>query len=250
MGTRWLATKYLLDLDFSYYIENTLPINILELLAAIIGTYYILNKKRVQKPAKYFVFFLWVTVFIEIIGSYTPIAYYSNYEYFSFVKDTKFVRNNWLYNPYLIVSYAFYPLYFRFYIRKKKWRRILKFLIVFFIVSAIVNLIISDVYFQNFSQYTMMIGAFLIFVSVGMFYFELLRSEAQLNLKKFLPFYVSIGTFFFHMCMTPIGLYSKYFSADNIAFVDFRVKTLLISNILMYLIYITGFIVCKRRNSY
>ena len=237
-------------MDFSYYIENTLPITIFELLAAFFGTYYIFSGRKKHLPTKILVIFLWITVFIEIIGSYSPIAYYSSYKYFAWVEGTKFAQSNWLYNPYLILSYCFYPLYFRSYIRIKTWKIILKYLVIFFLVTAILNLVFSDAYFTTFSQYTLLLGALLIFVSVGLFYFQLLRSEAPFNLKHYLPFYISIGTFFFHLCMTPIALYSKYFKVENIDFVDFRVKALLFSNILMYFIYIIGFIICRKKSCY
>jgi hypothetical protein len=67
-----------------------------------------------------------------------------------------------------------------------------------------------------------------------------------------MPFYVSIAALIFHLCTTPLFIYSTYFSESiNPEFYKLYLQVVLGSNFLMYSIYIIGFIVCAQsRNLY
>jgi hypothetical protein len=242
-----LATKYILILEISDFIINALPITLLELLAAIFGSIYLNRKKITQKPERLLVLFLWVTFLVELIGAYAPLAYFSGYKYLGFVEGTVYSDNFWLYNILILITYVFYTWYFRWYLKNKRWRLILGLLILIFLITTVINLFTSDVYYTGFSQFSMFSGAIMLFLSVGLFYFELLRSDIMLYLTKFLPFYISVGALILHLCITPIDFFSKYFSAANNVFVNLRVTILLYANIFMYVTFILGFIVCSRR---
>lgn len=233
--------------DFTIY---ALPVTFIELLSVLAGIYY-LKKSKSQHPAtKYFVWFLGLTFFTEVVGAYSPIAYFSDYEYFGFVQDTSFERNKWLYNFYSLFFAVFYTYYFRNYLKNKLWRLILKVLIVLFIVSSIINLTITGVFFTEDSAYVNLVGTFLIFFSITLFYFELLRSDILLNLKRYLPLYISIGVLVFTLCMTPISLFSEYFNEENSAFVKLQSHLILYSNLFMYTFFIIGFYICRKRTTY
>jgi hypothetical protein len=237
-------------LKFSDFLWGTLPINILELIAAIAGTYFI-KKVPFLKSTKYLVVFLWFTLIVEVIGAYPAIAHFSDYKYFSFVEGTLFERNYWIYNIYVILSYVFYIYYFRFYIRQRIWKLLLNYFAYIFIIATIVNLFLSDVFFEGISQFTALSGTLLIFLTVVIFYFELLRSDVLLNLKRFLPLYISIGILIYHLCVTPIDIFSEHFTSENPFYNQLSVKINLYANIFLYSIYILGFIICSReRRSY
>lgn len=233
-------------LEFIDYIGNTIPILLVEFLAAIVGIYYLKKETRL-KSSVHLVTFLWLTLFVEVIGSYAPIAYFSDYKYFSFVEGTPFSKNYWLYNCFLIVSFSFFVYYFRSFIKSKKTRLLLKVLIFFFIFSSIINLLFSEVFFVGYSQYVTLTGTLLLFFSVVLFYFELLRSDFLLQLKQFLPIYISVGVLLYNLCVTPIDIFSNYFSAGNDYFVKLKNDVYLYANIFMYVTFIVGFIVCSRR---
>ena len=239
-------------MEIQDYLQFTLPIVILELFAAIAGTYYLRKIPAINSAPKLLVSFLWFTFFIEIAGSYSPIAYFSDYEYFSFVKDTPFRRNSWLYNIYTIISAVFFVYYFSFYINSKIYKKVLLILSVLFVVTSIVNLALTDVFFKFESQYINLAGTFLMILSIILFFFQLLKSDHILNLKRFLPIYVAIAVLIFYLCVTPISIFSEYFktSTGNILFVDLHVHFLLYSNIFMYSFFILGFIICSRAKKY
>jgi hypothetical protein len=229
------------------YIIFTLPIYLAELFAALAGTFYLKKVKINNLSTQYFVWFLWFTVGLEIIGAYAPIAYFEGYNFFYFLKDSVLRDNKWLYNCYSLVSASFYTYYFGTFIKSKNWKLILKFLLIAFIVSSVLNLVFSDVFFKEDSKYVNLGGTFLIFFAVTLFYFELLKSDRLLNLKRFLPLYVSIGIMIFYLCVTPLSIFSEYFNSENSLFVKLQVHLILFSNIFMYSFFILGFYICSRK---
>jgi len=241
-----VASARILALEFTDFLAAFIPVTIAQLLAALAGSYY-LRKITYNKRTRYLVWFLWVTFFIEVIAAYAPIAFFSEYKFFSFVDNTPFSANYWLYNCFLPLGFVFFAYYFRTYIKAKQSRLIIKITSVAYLASTVVNLLLTDVFFIGFSQYTNVSGTLLIFLAVVLFYFELLRSDILLRLKQFLPLYISIGVLIFNLCATPVDLFSDYFSPENNIFIKLRVNVLMYANIFMYLTFTLGFIVCSRK---
>jgi|GEM_PF-592781 len=236
-------------LELSDYLINTTPGTLVELIAAISGIYYIRHRPK-DKIGKQFVWFLCITLGVEIIGMYAPIAYYSKYKIFGFVKDTVFYSNEWLYNIYIIFSYSFYTYFFSSHIDSKRIKKTLHGLIVFYLITAPIYLMFSDVFFVNMSRFSVLFGTFMILFSIFTFCYELLQSDRLLSLKTYLPFYVVIGLLVHTLTNTPTDLLMSYFNLDtgNEFFVYARAKLLMYSNIFMYLTYSLGFIVCSKTN--
>jgi hypothetical protein len=232
------------------YLVFTLPINVVEIFAAIAGTIFLKKVPAYNLSTKYFVRFLWLTVAVETIGTYAPLAYFEGYQFFSFLENSSFLDNKWLYNSFAVVTSIFYTYYFGQFIKSKIQRVILKLLAVLFVISSIVNLAISGVFFIEDSEYVYLVGTFLVFFSITLFYFELLKSDMLLNLKRYLPFYISIGVLVFSLCMTPISLFSEYFNQENSEFVKLQSHLILYSNLFMYTFFIIGFYICRIRTTY
>lgn len=223
-----------------------IPTRALQLIAALVGTYYY-KKINSSKSNRYLVLFLWLVVIIEFLGLYTTIGYYSGYEYLSFIEHSFLVSNYWLYNPFIILSFVFYTWYFRDNIDDKWWRKILKYLILAYALLSILNLTFSDVFLKGYSHFSTMAGTLLLILSITLFYFELLKSDVLLNLKHFLPLYISIGTLIFYLCITPVDIFSRYFKLKNYFFVYFKLNIYFYMNIFLYSTYIFGFIICSRK---
>ena len=236
-------------MDLSDFLVHVFPIISLEILAAAIGTYYLKKNSVKLKSTKHLVFFLWLTVFVEVVGSYAPIAYFSDYELFSIVKDTEFANNYWWYNVYTVVSYSFYVLYFTSFLKNRYAKLSFHICVMTFLLSSILVFIFSDTFFNGYSPYLIIAGTFLLFLSVVFFYFELLRSDMLLHLKRFLPFYISVGVLVFNLCVTPIELFVQYFNLEggNELFVKLRSNVLFYANIFMYSTFIIGFLVCSKK---
>ncbi len=224
------------------------PIQAVEIIAACSGLYYLKKKSKVNKVTKQLVYLLWITVFIEFIGAYSIVAYYSNYKVFGFVKDTVFERNYWLYNVFFIYSFAFYSYYFSSLHENKKIRKRFYYAIVLFVATAVINLFFSDTYFTQIDEYIEVAGTLLILVTTVSFYFSLLKSDTILNLKRYLPIYISIGVLVFNLCISPLEIFSQYYKAINPSFVNLRITLLLVANIFMYGMFSLGFIVCSKKS--
>jgi len=233
--------------EINDFLLNLVPVNLLELLSAIAGTFY-LKRVNASKAEKLFVWFLWLTVVVETIGPYAGIAYFTNYEYFSFVKDTPFQNNFWLYNIYMLFSNLFYVYFFRSFLKDALSKKIL--LGLSFILAIAVSI---DFYhiglFAPSSRVLSIFGSLLILLSILLFYFNLLKSSKVLNLSNSLPVYISVALLVYTLCISPLDFLLNYFkeSTGNQLFVSFRVYTLFVLNILLYLTYTIAFIICSKK---
>lgn len=217
-----------------------------QLIAALSGSYYNRRIKKKEKWNKFFVTFLWLTVAVEIIGLYTAVGYYSEYTYLSFIKDTLFMDNSWLYNVFIIFNFAFLTAYFRSFIEDYRIQRILKLLIGAYVIIAVWYLLTSDVFFKNFSWVSVVFGSIILILSILFFYFHILKGEKVLQLRGYLPFYISIGCGIFYLCTTPLFLYNNYLSVEDDLFLNFYRYVLFFGNIFMYLFYSISFILCSK----
>ncbi|AXT58868.1 hypothetical protein D1816_00385 [Aquimarina sp. AD10] len=222
-------------------------VSLLELFAAILGTLYVV-KYREDNPSRYFVMFLWLTVLVETIGVIPTVVY--SVPSLDYLKDSFWSKKNlWLYNSYLIISIIFYVFYIKLNLKSDFFRKVLVYFILFYGTTSVINLIFSDVFFEVYSSYSFLIGSILIFLCIGLYFYEILQSNAILSFGKLIPFYFSVGTLVFHLCVTPLFIYSKYLS-NSISpdFVSIYRLILTIANIFMYTCYSIGFIVCFKKN--
>ncbi len=227
-----------------------IPVTVLVLFSAILGWYYIHANKKAEPATKYFVYFLLLTALVEIIGAYAPIAYFSDYKYFSFVEGTVFDENYWLYNAYTLISYFIYVSYFKWHIESRFQRNLLTLLLILFIVSQIIEFSISGNYFDGYSSYGDIVGTFLVLLSISLYYYQLLTSDEILKFNTSLPFYISIGAILLHLVLTPVFIYSGYFDSESPEFVELYKRIILFTNLLVYLLYSIGFIICLRKKDF
>ncbi len=222
-------------------------INILEVFALIAGVFYY-NKNK-SKPTYYLIWFLGITVFTELFGWY---AYFVESGFLSFLKGTVFESNYWSTNIYSFLSYLFYIQYFKWFLKSKKSVKFLDWLSVFFVATSIVEVVVTGGFFSGYMPISNIVGTLFIFLSTALYYIELLQSDQILKVYKSLPFYVSVGALVFHLCTTPIFIYSAYYSVSiDPSFVNLYRQIIFGSNYILYSIYIAGFIICyKTKNLY
>lgn len=235
-------------MGFTYFLQNVIPIQLTELVAAIAGTYY-LGKIPPLRSTKYLVYFLWLTIIVELICSYPAIAYFSEYKYFGFVEDTPYEDNYWIYNVYIIISYLFYIYYFRSFLKNKVLKSFLLYTMILYAIVAVVYLFVSDIYFNGISSVASIAGTLILTFVIIAFYFELLKSDVLLKLKHFLPLYISVGVLVFHLCLTPIDIFSEYYDDKNTFYNELKANVYLYSNIFLYSTFTIGFLICSRRKT-
>ena len=135
-------------------------------------------------------------------------------------------------------------------LKSKAQKKAITLILSIYIIIGVLNLILSDVFFKGDSVFTAIAGTLLLLLVNVLFYFDLLKSNQVLNLKKQLPIYISVGVLVFYLCVTPIDLFSQYFKRVNELFVNVKAIIYIIANILMYTTFIIGFLVCsKNKNS-
>lgn len=232
--------------NFLFY---TSPILFAELAAALAGSYYLSTTPHPFKNSAVLVCFLWLTLVVELVGCYAPIAYFSDYNLFGDIKGTVWEGNFWLYNIYTVLSFCFFTHYFISFLRNSTLKIIGISILGVFLMVSIGILSYSDNLFRPTSSVISIFGTLLILLSVMFFYSELLRSDLLLQMKTFLPFYISVGVLVFNLCVTPIEIFSEYFKLGNgnRLFVTLHVKLMLFANIFLYSIFIFGFLLCSRK---
>jgi len=228
-----------------YFIENFLLIYLLEIGAAIAGTIYLVRKKLRPPYTQLFVAYLWLVVFVETIGFYPTYNYFTNFAAMPFVEGTRFERNSWLYNSYSIIKFAIFYIFFIGQLQNKKSIKFFRWITVLFVVSAILNLLFTDVFFERSSAYTFIVGAVILMGLIFVYYFELLKSDKILVFYKSLVFYISVGLLLWHVTTTPLFIYNKYFTLASPEFVKLHSNILDASNIFLYGIYIAAFFYCS-----
>ncbi len=219
---------------------------IAELIAAIVGTFYI-SKYRMSENIRYFVFFLWFTFFVEIVGSFS--IFISKYNTFNYLKGTLIADNSWLYNLHTVISYLFYINFFKWNIQNKSATKVLNLISVFFFIFSICHFVFTDIFFKLHSPIIIIIGTTFLLYSVFSYFYQLLQSDEILRIGKTLVFYIAIGTLVFHLCVTPFFIFLKFYKASiNPEFVKITKVVIPCAIIFMYTCYTIGFIVCSRKN--
>lgn len=219
-----------------------LLINFFELVAFLVGIYY--YRKNKSQPTFYLVWFLGITVFSELFSWY---AYFVKTGFLHFLKDTPFETNYWWANIYSLLSYLFYINYFKWYLSSKKSISILNIASIVFLVVSLFEIIFSSGFFTRFMSISNILGTLFVFLSISVYYLELLKSDQILQVQRTLPFYVSIGALIFHLSSTPLFIYSSYYSNSiDPGFVRLYRLIIFGINFLLYSIYIAGFLICLR----
>ncbi len=222
-----------------------LLINIFEITAFVTGVIY--YQKNKTKPTFYLVWFLGITVFSELFSWYT---FFINSGFLHFLKGTSLEANYWSGNIYSLISYLFYINYFKWYLSNKRSITIINLISIVFLVVSILEFFIFKGFFVEFTPISNILGTLFVFLSISFYYLELLKSDQILQVQKSLPFFVSVGALIFHLCTTPLFLYSSYLSNSiDPGFVSLYKQVIFGSNYLLYSIYIAGFIICSRKKA-
>ncbi|GGW86589.1 hypothetical protein [Salegentibacter mishustinae] len=212
---------------------------LLEGLAAICGLYYY-KKNPTNKKVGFFSGFLLFTYFVESIGMIPAMIYWN--ESLHFLKDSFWYSNFWLFNPYLIINFVVYILYFKWNISSKKTRKFIDKALLLYVIVCITNLIFSDVFFQNNSVVTYLSGSLFLLGVIFYYYFEILLSDKILNIKNEISFYISFISLLYFLTTTPIFIYFKYFTTKSPEFVELSSWVLIGMNIFMYSSYSIAFL--------
>ncbi|WP_103071353.1 hypothetical protein [Aquimarina sediminis] len=224
-----------------------LIINLFELLAAVAGTIYLKKAKyREDKLTRYFVWFLWLTVFVEIFGWNEWLI--DKVEELAYFGGTILGNNLWVYNIYIVVSALFYSFLMKENTDSKKGNVFLKITMMVYFLLSICDFVFTDIFFTGISFVAQFLGSILVLLSVLQYFYKILQSDKILSFHKELPFYIAIGTMTLYLVVTPLFIHLKYYSSKSPDFVNVYQFILMSANIFTYSCYTIGFIVCSRKN--
>ena len=229
-----------------YFLDAFLLIFLLELGAAVSGTYYLHKVGEAKKGEQLMVVYLWLVIFIEIVGLYPVLNYFTNFQAFPFVEGTLFERNYWWYNSYSLVKFLVILYYFIWQIRSRITREIFSVLAILFTFGGVLNLLFSGVFFKGNAAFSSIGGTLLLVILIFLYYFETLKSSRILNFYRIPAFYFSVGILIWHLTVTPLFIYSHYFSLKSPEFVELHTIILRMANVILYSLFILGWLTCTR----
>ncbi len=202
-------------------------ITVMELAAAILAT-STFRKYRHSKERN-FLYFLWFTVTVELLGTELRYSDQSNY---------------WLYNLYMVASFLFYLHWYHTILENKTLKQVIVMFAGGFLCVAVWNA--SRETMNSYHEFTFVVGAIFTLVCTLFHFWQLLNSDEVLMVRYRLSFWISTGLLLFNMGMIPFMLLSDYF---NFIGSTYYVVTIVLLNVLLYGCYIIGFLWVKGKHS-
>ena len=231
-----------------YIIEYKLYVGILfELMAAICGSYYLFRIRGAKGVHQLFVGYLWLVVFIEILGLYAIWNYFEGYETFPWLKDSEFAQNTWLFNCLKLITYIVLSSVFICFLETSKLKKRLKMAVVLYFIIGIAEILFSGKVFYKYIIENIFLGTLLLLICVGAYFQKLAQSDDILNFSRDLTFYIAVGAVIWNLCVTPIFIYDSYFNTKNEDFILLYAAILRYSNIFMYGLFSFAFIYCAQQ---
>lgn len=177
---------------------------------------------------KLFLYFLIYSFFTEVAGTYFALV----------LKTPTF----FIYHTWIILSIFFYGLFFLTSLKNAKTRTTIKGLLAFYLIYTIINIS----FFKDFVHQPLIdniiIGRILIVIFVLLYFSELLNSDAILNIRKSLLFWISIGVLFYNIGFIPVYVIGEYISFRGVfRYISFGL------NIIMGACFISGFLMSKKQ---
>lgn len=214
-----------------------------ETLAAVTGLLCL--KKYKGTAVVYFIFFLCFIILSEKISTYT--LYIENDGIFSFLKGAIIEKNSWWSTLYWkIGAILFYTYYFQKIINNKIYILIIKIARNAFLYFSIIYIIFNwqDFFIRPFPVISV-VGAFIIFLCVILYFIEILNSERVLTFYKSINFYISGTILIWWLIVTPLVFYDIYFSTADWNFILLKWQIYLFANIFMYLTFTFALLWCN-----
>ena len=221
-----------------------------EIIAALTGLMH--YKKYENTKVKYFIWFLVYVGLLEIIGSY-PI-WIKKIEVLSqlnkYMIGTKYASNYWFFSIFWSIgSTLFFTLYFKMQIKKEKFKKILKYGSIAFMIGTLISLAINQNLFSSVRPIFISIsGVSLVLLTIVFYLIELLYSDKVLKFHKSINFYIAATLLLWLIITTPLTFYNIYFAAFDWNFVFLKWQIYLFANVFMYLSFTFALLWCNPHN--
>ncbi|WP_299779805.1 hypothetical protein [uncultured Formosa sp.] len=236
------------DFFLKYYSELTKGF---EYTALIIGL--VTYRKYKNTPIKYFILFIFYSVFVEIGGSIpihlNPGGVFENYGYL--LKYKFFYSNYWWYGLFWTIgSVLFWSFFYQQIIHIKNYKTVLNFSTYVFVVCiSIYTLIHIDQFFKTVLTFNKMFGSIIILIAIVLYFLNVLQSDIILSFYKSIYFYISMSLFFWWIITMPLYFYQKFVFVDSTELIKLISLTRLFANAIMYGTFTLALAFCKPEKS-
>ncbi len=199
--------------------------NIILLTTTVIA--WITLKKYKITPLKYLPYYLTYAAILEIGADIMSRSRLTNVTV-------------WWYNIGINIEILFYLYIFYQYIENKKTKRLLLYFGVLYESYFLINyLFFSDSLLLTYQAYPFVFGGIVIIITVFIFLLEMFQSDKVLHVGKYLIFWISIGLLFYNIIPLPSFALRKLIPDLEYSIV---MRIQYTSNIIMYLLFIYGFL--------
>lgn len=215
-----------------------------EILVVVLGVLYLRKIPGIPFYKKLFIYYLFGILLVDLSGYYVAVAYFTDYKWFGFVKNTVWERNYWLFNAVNPISFLIFLWFFIAQLDSERIKRWLKIATVLFLTGCIISNIFSGDYFTAYVAFTYIVGSILLSVCIACYLIQILRNEQIVDFHKSLSFYVALGALFWHLGFTPMFIYNRYnIMESSPLFLEIYKITLSILNLIMYGSFAVGFLI-------
>lgn len=219
---------------------------LVEFLAAVIGIFC--YKKYKNTAAKYFIYFLVYSFFVDFFGRYT--VYFKEVNAYHLIDNTIYKNNYfWFTIFWFIGSMLFYSFFYYHILKNKRFKFILKYTSFTALAISIFQLIYNfNVLYYAYINTISITSSLIVFIAIILYFVEILQTDKILNFYKSIYFYISSVLIIWWLITTPMIFYEIYFSTADWNFVFLKWQIFLFANLFMYLTFTFALIYCKPEN--
>lgn len=218
--------------------------HILELLAALAASYYMVRTK--DRTVRYFVYYLWFITFIETLGMYPYLYDLTDNAFIQKIAKSKMRHNFWLYSLYNPIAVFLIGRFLIDNMKNKTIHIIIRSLSLGYLIFAVCYFLYTGTFFERSIPYDLVVSTIIIFVMVLMYLRELMNSQRILGFYKSPVLMVLIVLMLWYICITPLFIYEDHFVTNNPSFVRFHYIFISSANIILYSWYIFAFLFSLR----
>jgi hypothetical protein len=197
----------------------------------------LLLNKKIPPVYRWGTLYCMLALMLEGYGGYLFRKYHTNHVLF-----------NWAH----LVTLPFYLAVPRYFVVSRLYKKQILVLILVVVLVWTVNILFGQGLYK-YNSYTTIISHLLTIYACILFYVELIKTKAVVNIKQQPPFFIISGLFFFCFLCAFILTIHWYFAYRQLSYAAYSFvfnTTMQIANVGFYLLLATGFyLVWKQRNT-
>ncbi len=158
-------------------------------------------KKKFEVNLKFFLGFLVSMLFFELLAH--------------FVGPFRRARNTWVYNLLTLAEFNFLLLFLKEILLFRFSKKIVKYFIIIFNIIYFLSSFYytyKGVYLITYNSLASVSGGFIVTVAVFLFFKDFINSDRVMNLRRSLPFWISVGLLLYYLDAIPGTLMMNAFS--------------------------------------